>query len=133
MILAALVQHLRSNLSVTRVFAHQAPQNTEVPAVIIDQESATRERRHAAGGAATSLVTYEFEIAVYAETLPEAVPLAGEIKTLLENQRVSMSDGYSPETIHRVADMRVESEISGFDTGMERWSYSIFISLTSEQ
>jgi len=133
MILAALIQHLRANLSVTRIYAHQAPQDTEVPAIIIDQESVTRERIHSGTGAATALITTEFEIAVFATSLTDAVPLAGEIVTLLENQRVSMSDGFSPETIHRIADMRVETELSGFDTGMERWSHSIFISITSEQ
>ena len=130
MIYTALIQYLKANLSVTRVYGNYAPQDTVLPAVIVDLDAVTVSRHHAQVGAASGLKSTEFEISVFADTQLAATQLADEITTLLQNGRATMSDGLSPQTLHRVADITVNSEASGFDGSVEHFSHSLFISVT---
>lgn len=130
MIYTALIQYLKGNLSNTRVFGNYAPQDTVLPCTVVDLDGATIARHFASDGAATGLKNTEFEISVFAETQLAATQLATEISTLLQNKRVEMNDGASPATVHRVADININSEVSGFDASVEHYSHSLFISVT---
>lgn len=130
MIYTALIKYLKNNLSISRVYGNYAPQDTALPAVIVDVDGSTVNRHYAAAGAATGLKLTEFEVSVFADTQLSASEIADEITTLLQNKRVQMGDGASPETIHRIADITVNSEATGFDASVERPSHSLFITIT---
>lgn len=130
MIYTALIQYLKGNLSNTRVFGNYAPQDTALPCTVVDLDGSTIFRHFSTNGVDSGLKITEFEVSVFAATQLAATQLATEISSLLQNKRVEMNDGASPATVHRVADININSEVSGFDASVEHYSHSLFISVT---
>ena len=92
MIQAALVNYLKTNLSVTRIFPVVAPQGEGLPVITIDLNGTDRRRHYEGGDVATGLIDADFEISVWATSLLESSRIIVELITLLENYRGTMTD-----------------------------------------
>lgn len=132
MIEVALVQFLKSNLSVDRIFPQVAPLDTDLPCVTVDLDSEFRNRHWGTDGTRkTGMVESDFELSCWGNSQLSANTLAKEIVQLLENYQGPMSDAYeSPSVTHRITDIEITGQTDGFDKAVERYGRSIFISIS---
>ena len=130
MIQAAVVNYLKANLSVTRIYPLVAPQGETLPVVTVDLNSAVRFRHFESGDVGTGLIDSDFEISVWASTMLSSTQLNDEIITLLENYKGVMTDPSSPNVTHTIADIRIDSEGQGFNAATELYDHSVFLSIT---
>ena len=130
MIQAALVNYLKTNLSVTRIYPLVAPQGETLPVITVDLNSAVRFRHFENGDVGPGLIDADFEVSVWASTMLSSTQLTGEIITLLESYRGTMTDPSSPNVVHSIADIRIDSEGQGFNAATELYDHSVFLSIT---
>ena len=129
MIQAALVNYLKTNLSISRIFPIYAPQGADLPVVTIDLSSSTRSRHFEGGDVGTGLIDTDFEVSVWASTLIESTQLIDELISLLETFRGTMTDPSSPNVNHIVADISIDGSTQDFNGSTELYDHSIFINV----
>ena len=132
MIQFGLINFLTSGLANgVQAYGMHAPEKAKMPYITTEQDSAFRQRQFSATEAVeTALIEDDFEISAWADDQITADVLAKEALTLLENYRGNMVDLDSPNITHHVADVKITSEIQGFDQKIGGYSHSIFISIT---
>lgn len=134
MIDMALVAYIKANFAVTRVYAGQAPANVAVPAITVDLEGTFRDRHHKGDGTSdTGLIEADLELTVWDSTILTARQNADALAALLDNFRGSMTTNESPQNTYRVAFIQVTSENQTPDTQMERYTASVFITVSFTQ
>jgi len=132
MITSALVAYLKANLSNTRIFVGQAPLETVLPCITIDDGGDERSRHWSNGVTVTGSIEQDYECTVWATEFNAlaAKQLADELVTLLDNFAGPMVDtSLSPNVSHAIQWIECENSGGDFNPATEHYAQSVFLSI----
>ena len=130
MIHYALNNYLNAQISLGEFYGLQAPVSASFPCGTMSIESTIENRHYEAGLTVTGFTETDMEISCWGETQIQADSLAREVLSTLRNYKGPMTDLSSPQVVHTVADLQITSQSQGFESQVERFAHSVFITIT---